>query len=83
MDEPRRASPMQILHNAAASLVVVAVVGIWNAAANTSNQLDRLTDTMEGVRRDVDRHESIFLRFGYSVNDLQPIAPHKNPPPAI
>lgn len=72
MAEPRKPSAMQVLHNAAASLVVVAVVGIWNAAANTSNQLDRLTDTMEGVRRDVDRHESIFLRFGYGVNSLQP-----------
>lgn len=56
-------SLQKIFQNAAGSLLVVAVVGIWNAAANTSAKLDDLTASMGGLRRDVDRHESILMRL--------------------
>lgn len=76
--ERHKPTPLQIVQNAAASLIVIAVVGIWNAAQDTAQQLRGLSESMAGLRRDVDRHESLLMRFSFN----SPQAERRDAPPA-
>ncbi|MDF2446963.1 MAG: hypothetical protein K0S46_2199 [Moraxellaceae bacterium] len=69
--QPSKLSAVAIAQNVLAALATAAVLGIWDNSRSQTEQLTRVTAGMEGMRRDVDRHESIFLRYGYTLPEYQ------------
>lgn len=70
-NQPSRFSWHGVGQSVAAGLIMAGVLGTWNNSAETARQMADLNAAMTGMRRDVDRHESLLQQQSFNLMELR------------